>query len=212
MTRKKRSARTPAPTVAEVAAKSAGPLTAFPASTLIVPPAVYPRAQQVKLLVFDVDGVLTDGGLYYGPDGELQKRFDVKDGHGFVMARLVGLSTAVLTARTSRIVETRLKELGATHIVQGAKWKGPAFTRLCADAGLDASQVAYMGDDTNDLGPLQLAGLAACPQDAVADVRAVCHFISSKPSGRGAARELIELVLKLRGLWPAALAAVRGPP
>ena len=208
---KKRAGRRPAPTVAEVAAKSA-PITALPTSTLIVPPAVYPRAQRVKLLVFDVDGVLTDGGLYYGPDGEGQKRFDVKDGHGFVMARLVGLPTAVLTARTSRIVETRMKELGVTHIVQGAKYKAPAFAKLCADAGLSPADCAYMGDDTNDLGPLSMAGLAACPNDAVADVRAACQFISGKPSGRGAARELIELVLKLRGLWPEALAAVRGPP
>jgi 3-deoxy-D-manno-octulosonate 8-phosphate phosphatase (KDO 8-P phosphatase) len=205
MTRKK-------PTVKDVAAKSREPLTSFPASTLIVPPAAYPRAQKVKLLVFDVDGVLTDGGLNYGPDGELFKRFDVKDGHAFVMARLVGLPVGVLTARTSRIVETRMRELGVAHVIQGEKQKGPAFARLCGEAGLSPHEVAYMGDDVNDLAPLAMAGLAACPSDAVADVRAVCQFVSSKPSGRGAARELIELVLKLRGLWPNALAAVKGPP
>jgi 3-deoxy-D-manno-octulosonate 8-phosphate phosphatase (KDO 8-P phosphatase) len=200
------------PTVKEVAAKSHAPFAPLPATTLIVPPAAYPRAQKVKLLVFDVDGVLTDGGLHYGPDGELMKRFDVKDGHSFVMARLVGLPTGVLTARTSKIVETRMRELGVAHVVQGEKLKGPAFARLCADAGLEPHEVAYMGDDVNDLAPLAMAGLAACPSDAVADVRAVCQFVSSKPGGRGAARELVELILKLRGLWPNALAAVRGPP
>jgi 3-deoxy-D-manno-octulosonate 8-phosphate phosphatase (KDO 8-P phosphatase) len=200
------------PTVKDVAAKSRAPITSFPASTLIVPPAAYPRAQRVKLLVFDVDGVLTDGGLNYGPDGEVFKRFDVKDGHAFVMARLVGLPTGVLTARTSKIVETRMRELGVAHVVQGEKQKGPAFLKLCDEAGLAPHEVAYMGDDVNDLAPLSLAGLAACPSDAVADVRAACQFVSSKPGGRGAARDLIELVLKLRGLWPNALAAVRGPP
>ena len=199
------------PTVKEVAAKSRAPITAFPASTLIVPPAAYPRAQRVKLLVFDVDGVLTDGGLNYGPDGEVFKRFDVKDGHAFVMARLVGLPTGVLTARTSKIVETRMRELGVAHVVQGEKQKGPAFLKLCGEAGLEPQEVAYMGDDVNDLAPLSLAGLAACPSDAVADVRAAYQFVSSKPGGRGAARALIELVLKLRGLWPNALAAERGP-
>lgn len=181
-----------------------------PGRTLLISPAVLARATQVRLVVFDVDGVLTDGGLYYGPDGEALKRFAVKDGHGVVMARLVGLPVALLTARTSRIVETRARELGVVKVMQGQKWKGPAFEALCGELGVAPAQAAYMGDDTNDLPPLAMAGLAACPADAVGEVRRAAHFISSLPGGGGAARELLELVLKAQGLWDRALAAVQG--
>ncbi|MHB8875605.1 MAG: KdsC family phosphatase [Myxococcaceae bacterium] len=158
-------------------------------------------AARVKLLVFDVDGVLTDGGLHYGPSGELMKRFDVKDGHGLVMARLAGLPAAILTARTSSIVEVRGKELGLAAVVQGKKDKGQGLGELLEYLSVAPGACAYMGDDLNDLAPMSQVGLPACPADAAAEVRQEALFVSSRPGGHGAARELVELVLKATGRW-----------
>lgn len=163
------------------------------------------RAAKVSLVVFDVDGVLTDGGLHYGPEGEVAKRFDVKDGHAMVLARLTGLPVALLTARTSKIVEYRAAELKLARVYQGRREKGPALVELCAELGVAPADCAYMGDDLNDLAPLALAGLAACPADAVAEVHAAAHFVATRPGGHGAARELLELVLKATRRWPAVL-------
>ncbi len=159
------------------------------------------RAARVRLLVFDVDGVLTDGGLFYGPSGEELKRFDVKDGHALVMARLAGLPAAVLTARTSSIVEVRGHELGLAAILQGKREKGPALDELLTQFSIPAESCAYMGDDVNDLGPMSRVGLAACPADAVPEVRQEAHFVAQSRGGHGAARELIELCLKASGRW-----------
>jgi 3-deoxy-D-manno-octulosonate 8-phosphate phosphatase (KDO 8-P phosphatase) len=159
------------------------------------------KAAAVQLLVFDVDGVLTDGGLYYGPDGEAFKRFDVKDGHALVMARLLGLKAAVLTARTSRIVEVRGRELGLVAVEQGHKDKARGLRQLCERIGVALESCAYMGDDINDLAPMEMVGLSACPSDAVSEVRKSAIFVSQAPGGRGAARELVELCLKSTNLW-----------
>jgi len=167
------------------------------------------RAAGIKLLVFDVDGVLTDGGLWYGPDGEVMKRFDVKDGHAMVLARLTGLPVALLTARVSRIVETRAQELKLTRVIQGRRDKGPAFLELCSELCVAPEAAAYMGDDLNDLAPLERCGLSACPSDAVPEVKAVATFVSAFPGGRGAVRELIELVLRATGRWEEALRHTR---
>lgn len=167
------------------------------------------RAARIKLLVFDVDGVLTDGGLWYGSDGEVMKRFDVKDGHAMVLARLTGIPVALLTARTSKIVETRAQELKLAKVFQGRKEKGPAFEELCAELGVPCAETAYMGDDVNDLAPMALCGLSACPADAAPEVLNEVHFVSSRPGGHGAARELIELVLKVTGRWEQAMALMR---
>lgn len=167
------------------------------------------RAARVKLLVFDVDGVLTDGALYYGESGELMKRFDVKDGHGLVMARLAGLRSAVLTARRSRMVEVRGEELKLAAVFQGHKDKRAGFLELSQKLSVSPSEVAYMGDDVNDLGPLELCGLSACPADAAPEVRAECAFISTRAGGHGAARELVELCLKAQGLWDSMLSRMR---
>ena len=168
-------------------------------------PSVDERARRVKVVVFDVDGVLTDGGLWYGPDGEAFKRFDVKDGHSMVLARLTGLKVAVLTARVSRIVEARAKELKLAAVFQGRRDKGLALDELCRELAVTTDEVAYMGDDLNDLPPMEKAGLSACPLDAVEEVRRAAHFIATRPGGHGAARELIELVLKATGRWTEAL-------
>lgn len=168
------------------------------------------RAARVRLLVFDVDGVLTDGGLYYGQDGELMKRFDVKDGHALVMARLSGLPAAILTARTSGIVEKRGRELGLAAVFQGRRDKSAALKELVAQLDVPLDACAYMGDDHNDLGPLSMVALSACPADAVPEVRHEAHFVTQSPGGRGAARELVELCLKASGRWDDAVGLMRG--
>jgi 3-deoxy-D-manno-octulosonate 8-phosphate phosphatase (KDO 8-P phosphatase) len=167
------------------------------------------RAAKVRLLVFDVDGVLTDGGLYYGGDGELMKRFDVKDGHALVMARLMGLPAALLTARTSTIVEVRGRELGLAAILQGKKEKTPALEELLTQFSIPPESCAYMGDDLNDLGPMSHVGLSSCPADAVPEVRQEAHFVAQNRGGHGAARELVELCLKASGRWEEAVGLMR---
>ncbi len=168
------------------------------------------RAAAVKLLIFDVDGVLTDGGLYYGPSGEAMKRFDVRDGHALVMARLVGLPSAVLTARRSAIIDIRGKELGLVAVFQGRKDKSRALQELLEEVETPPEACAYMGDDVNDLGPLALVGLPACPADAALEVRQQVLFVAQQRGGRGAARELVELCLKASGRWAQALELMRG--
>ena len=167
---------------------------------------VQERARQVALLVMDVDGVLTDGGLYYRPDGEIFTRFDVKDGHGLVILRHLGIPSAILTARTSKIVETRMRELGVPHIVQGARDKDAGLRTILQAANVRVDQVAYIGDDVNDLPVLQQVGLAACPADARPEVREAVHHVCKTPGGHGAVRELVEMILHAQGRWEDAMA------
>lgn len=167
------------------------------------------RAAGIKAVVFDVDGVLTDGGLWYGPTGEALKRFDVKDGHAMVLARITGLPVAILTARTSPMVDVRANELKLTHVFQGRREKGAGFLELAQAMSLAPEELAYMGDDVNDLPALNRAGLSACPANAVPEVRDAVHFVSSRAGGHGAARELLEMVLKATGRWEEALEHAR---
>ncbi|AKU92238.1 KdsC family phosphatase [Vulgatibacter incomptus] len=164
------------------------------------------RAQGVKLLALDVDGVLTDGGLYYGPDGEAFKRFDVKDGHGIVLWRDVGFASAILTARSSSMVEVRARELKIPFVLQGERDKAKGFEKLLALAGVGPEEVAYIGDDVNDLPVLSRVGLAATPADGRPEVKRWVHYVCERPGGHGAVRELCELLLKAKGAWDQALA------
>ena len=161
------------------------------------------RARAIELLILDVDGVLTDGGLYYGAQGEVLKRFHVQDGHGIALAQKAGLKIAILTARTSQIVEYRAKELGIAPVFQGRKDKIAGLEALLAEVHLGADQVAYMGDDLNDLGVLTRVQLSACPADACPEVRARAAIAVSSSGGSGAVRELIEFILKAQGKWNA---------
>jgi 3-deoxy-D-manno-octulosonate 8-phosphate phosphatase (KDO 8-P phosphatase) len=167
------------------------------------------RAREIELLVLDVDGVLTDGGLYYGPEGEALKRFDVKDGHAVVLARRVGLRVAILTARCSKIVQKRGEELGISPISLGSKDKLAGLAALLAEAGVPAERIAYVGDDLNDLGPIGRARLSACPVDAAAEVREAVDYVAQAPGGHGAVREVVELLLKAQGKWDEVLARMR---
>ena len=159
-------------------------------------------AARIRLLVLDVDGVLTDGGLYYGPSGEGMKRFHVQDGLAMVEARRAGLALAVVSARVSAPVTRRLEELGVTEIHQGAPDKKAAVEELMTRLGLERTQVAVMGDDLNDLPPMRRAGLALAPRNAVREVREAAHWVSRRPGGAGAVREALELLLRSRKAWP----------
>jgi 3-deoxy-D-manno-octulosonate 8-phosphate phosphatase (KDO 8-P phosphatase) len=156
------------------------------------------RLARIDVLLFDVDGVLTDGGLYLGPDGAEWKRFDIKDGAGIAQARARGLTTGVLSARHSAAATTRAAQLGMTPVVMGAHDKGAAFAALVAEQGWPLETIAYMGDDVLDLPVLRQVGLACCPADAVAAVREAVHWVSPCAGGHGAVRALIDLVLAAR--------------
>lgn len=170
-----------------------------------VPPAVIRRAKAIRLLVLDVDGILTDGRLFYGPGGEAFTAFHIQDGHGIKMAIRSGLSLAVVTGRESEAVARRARELGIVEIHQRAIDKLPVFESLLAKSGLDASQVACMGDDLLDLPLLRRVGLAISVPDAVGEVRAAAHYVTRRPGGQGAVREAVELLLKSQNHWPAVL-------
>jgi 3-deoxy-D-manno-octulosonate 8-phosphate phosphatase (KDO 8-P phosphatase) len=153
----------------------------------------------VRLLLLDVDGVLTDGRLYYGETGELMKAFDVKDGHGIVMLR-DHVALGVISGRPG-LARRRLEELRFQHLVFSQRDKLAGYATL-AHLGFADEEVAYMGDDVNDLGLLRRVGLSACPADALPEVRRAVHFVSSNPGGRGAVRELCDLIRAAKGLSP----------
>lgn len=156
------------------------------------------RAARVRLLLLDVDGVLTDGRLYYGPDGEALKAFDVKDGHGIVLLR-DHVELGVVSGRPGKASEARLRELRVKHLVFGERDKLAGYARL-AHLAVPDGEVAYMGDDVNDLPLLAKVGLSACPADARPEVRAAVHLVTAAPGGRGAVRELCDLILRAKGL------------
>ncbi|MCJ2163921.1 HAD-IIIA family hydrolase [Pseudodesulfovibrio sp. S3] len=162
-------------------------------------------AKNIKLLVLDVDGVLTDGGLYYDDNGIAMKRFHVQDGLGIKMAQAVGLEIGVITGLDQKPVETRVRELGITHYHSGQHHKGPLFEDICSKVGVDPSEAAFMGDDWIDLDVLKRAGLAMCVPNAVPEVLEVSDWVSSRSGGHGAVREAIVFILEARGLKKQAL-------
>jgi 3-deoxy-D-manno-octulosonate 8-phosphate phosphatase (KDO 8-P phosphatase) len=158
------------------------------------------RAARVRLVVLDVDGVLTDGRLYYGPQGEAMKVFDVRDGHGIRMLLGQGIEVAILSARSSEIVLTRARELGIRRVLQGRGDKAGAWKDLLAEAGIAAEQASFIGDDLPDVPVLRQAGLAATVADARDEVKSVAHWIAPQPGGRGAVRAFAEFILRSRGV------------
>ncbi|HKI01716.1 MAG TPA: HAD-IIIA family hydrolase [Thermoanaerobaculia bacterium] len=159
------------------------------------------RAQALDWLLFDVDGVLTDGLLFYGAHGEQWKTFDVRDGLGLKLARDAGLKIGILTGRGNAALEARAREIGFDALIQGRHDKDAAFTEFLTQHGAVPERVAYMGDDLLDLPVLRRCGLAFAPADAVAEVRERVHRVVSRPGGRGAVREMCELILRARGHW-----------
>jgi len=164
----------------------------------ISPQELVRRAAGVRLLLLDVDGVLTDGRLWYGPDGESLKAFDVKDGHGIVLLR-DHVQLGVVSGRPGKASLKRLEELRFQHLVFGERDKLEGYARL-AHLGLPDEAVAYMGDDVNDVPLLRRVGLAAAPADARPEAKEASHFVASSPGGRGAVRELCDLILRAKGV------------
>ena len=163
------------------------------------------RAEKIKLVLFDVDGVLTDGKLVLQADGSESKQFDIKDGTGIVLAQRAGLKVGFLSARVSPPTQPRAAQLGVTLVHQGVSSKLETYEHIVDALLLEDEQVAYMGDDIVDLPVLSRVGLAAAPADAAPDVRARVHWVSQAPGGCGAARELIELILRAQGAWESVL-------
>ena len=156
------------------------------------------RAKAVRLAIFDVDGVLTDGTIWIGPQGEAFKAFNIHDGHGLKMLQQVGIATAILSGRSSEAVSRRAAELSIAHVVQGADDKVAAFGKLAVQCGVRAEECSFMGDDLPDLGVLRACGLAVAPANAVDEVKAVSHYVTLAPGGHGAVREFCELVIRAR--------------
>ena len=165
---------------------------------MTAPIAVRARAALVELAVFDVDGVLTDGRIILGADGSEHKAFDVRDGLGMVRLREAGVTLAVITGRSSTVVETRMRELGISHVYQGVGDKRAALVALQSELGVSAGQTCYLGDDLPDLPAMEAAGLAVAVADACTEVRCRAAWTTRARGGRGAARELCELILAAR--------------
>ena len=161
------------------------------------------RARQIRLALFDVDGVMTDGALFISESGESFKAFSILDGLGLKLLKSSGVSTGILTGRSSAPVKTRARELAIDHLIQGAEDKLQAFSRLRALLGLDESQICYMGDDLPDLPVLRRCGLAIVPPNAVQQVREQAHIITRSRAGSGAVREACELIMQAQGTWEA---------
>jgi 3-deoxy-D-manno-octulosonate 8-phosphate phosphatase (KDO 8-P phosphatase) len=157
------------------------------------------RVARLRLMVFDVDGVLTDGTLWYGPRGEELKRFHAFDGHGLKLLAASGVASALLSGRTSAAVSARAAELGIAHVLQGIDDKYAAFAGLLKALHLQESQAGFMGDELVDLPVLTRCGFAAAPREAPEAVRSRVHYVARAPAGRGAAREVCELLMRAQG-------------
>ena len=169
-------------------------------------PAIEERMKKIRLLVLDVDGVLTDGGIYMGPDGEAMKRFDIKDGLGITLWHRVGGMTAILTGRSSKIVENRAKELHISVVRQGCAEKRAAYEGLKAELKISDEEVAYIGDDLIDLPVMKRVGLPVAVADAVPEVRDAASLVVKHEGGRGAVRETVEHILRAQGRFEEAAA------
>jgi len=165
------------------------------------PSAIERRASHIKLLLMDCDGVLTDGRLMLLENGDEQKFFNVRDGQGLVLLHRAGLQTGVISGRESSFVEQRVRELGINYLRQGSHDKIKDFRELLAEARVDESAVAFVGDDLADIPLMRRVELAVAVADAVNETRAAAHFVTQQPGGHGAVREVVELILKAQGRW-----------
>ena len=169
-------------------------------------PELKARFKNIKLLVLDVDGVMTDGGLTIGDDGLEYKTFHAHDGLGMKLLKATGVELAIITGRTSNIVKQRAESTGVAHFYQGAADKLVAFNDLMAKSGLEASQCAFMGDDVVDLPPMLRCGLALAVPDSPALVLKHAHYVSNKAGGHGAVREVCELIMQAQGTFAGQMA------
>jgi 3-deoxy-D-manno-octulosonate 8-phosphate phosphatase (KDO 8-P phosphatase) len=169
-------------------------------------PPLHERARRIRLLIMDVDGVLTDGRIIQDRFGHELKAFDVKDGHGIVMAHRAQLKTALISGRESEAITRRAQELGIELVFQKVWNKLEAYAKILAETRLAPEEIAYVGDDLVDLPVLRRVGLAVAVADAVEEVKAAAHLITQRPGGQGAVREVIEFILRAQGVWETLLA------
>ncbi len=168
------------------------------------------RAARVKVMIFDVDGVLTDGSLTYGADGEITKTFFVLDGLGIQLLQKTGVQTAIISARQSPIVVRRAADLGINHVYQGIHDKRVAFAKLLEATGATIEQCGYIGDDVIDLPLLMKVGFAVAVPTGHPDVQHRVHYVTKAPGGRGAVREVCDMVMRAQGTYDRALAPYFG--
>ncbi|HJZ66239.1 MAG TPA: HAD hydrolase family protein [Candidatus Acidoferrum sp.] len=170
-----------------------------------IPPALKKRAAQIQIVLMDVDGTITDGSvtLLSQSDGSALeiKTFDAHDGQGMTLGKTAGLRLGVITGRESAALRRRMKEMGVEFVYEKQAHKIAAFEEVLAKAGVPASAVAFLGDDLPDIPVMKLAGLAVAVGNAAPEVKKIAHYTTNRAGGRGAARELIELILKSKGVW-----------
>ncbi len=159
------------------------------------------KLKEIRLLLLDVDGVMTDGRIIYDGNGLETKFFNVKDGHGIKMLQRHGIEVGIITGRTSLVVDIRARELGIELVYQGALRKLESFEHIKQRTGLADYQIAYMGDDIIDVPVMRRVAFSAAPPDALPEVLAIADYVTSLSGGRGAVREVCDLILKGRGLW-----------
>jgi 3-deoxy-D-manno-octulosonate 8-phosphate phosphatase (KDO 8-P phosphatase) len=164
------------------------------------------RAAGIKLLALDVDGVLTDGRLYFAEDGNELKAFDIQDGHGMKLLQAAGVRCAIITGRNTKLVERRATNLGIRHLLQGREDKLVALRELTKELGIALEHVAYVGDDWPDLPAVRAVGLGITVANAHQELRTHAHYVTRLEGGRGAVREVCDLLLKAQGRYDAALA------
>jgi 3-deoxy-D-manno-octulosonate 8-phosphate phosphatase (KDO 8-P phosphatase) len=159
------------------------------------------KLKDIRLLLLDVDGVMTDGGIIYDSNGVETKVFNVKDGHGIKMLQRYGIEVGIITGRSSNVVDIRAKELGIELLYQGSLKKLESYSDVKLKTGFTDSQIAYLGDDVIDVPVMRRVIFAAAPADALLEARNVAHYVTVSAGGRGAVREVCDLILKGRGFW-----------
>lgn len=159
------------------------------------------KLKDIRLLLLDVDGVMTDGRIIYDGNGLETKFFNVKDGHGIKMLQRYGIQVGIITGRTSPVVDIRARELGIELLYQGSLRKLESYEDIKLKTGLRDGQIAYMGDDIIDVPVMRRVAFAAAPPDALPEVLAIADYVASRGGGRGAVREVCDLILRGRGLW-----------
>ena len=166
-------------------------------------PEIIERARRIKLVIFDVDGVLTDGRIIYGNYGDEIKNFDVNDGLGMYLLKRAGIKRVILTAKASRVVTRRSRELRIDKVYHNFHYKAEAFGKIKSRFKVKDEDICFIGDDVIDVPVLKQVGLAVCPPSAMEEIKPFVHFVTEKNGGRGAVREVCNLILKAQGKWEA---------
>lgn len=170
---------------------------------------LFARARRIKLLAMDVDGVMTDGTIWVSPDGEVTKRFHIRDGHGLVFLPRYGVELAILSGREDAATTRRAEDLRIPHVLQGLRKKLPAAVALAKKLKISLDEIAFVGDDINDVPVIEAVGLGCAPADASREARRAARFVAPHAGGQGALRDVAELLLKARGAWTKVLDDMR---